>query len=203
WVVPSSREALDADSPWNQGLRAQLPGLFLRALAVFKGLPLPSEASAGGTSAAEAGGGASALGAAMSANPRQPHRPAELFWVDQWLRCIPLEGEAQGFFAGLPHSIATLLRAAPCIPTSDGGWATPGETAVCASGLVASELLELMGGLPPPQSSPSSPLTEGGASVGAQKREQQAGGAGGVSLTSVRSPLLSVLGLRMVAPEAR
>lgn len=30
WEVPSSREALDADSPWNQVLRGQLPGLFLR-----------------------------------------------------------------------------------------------------------------------------------------------------------------------------
>lgn len=34
WVLPSSREALDADSPWNQELRQQLPGLFLRCVCV-------------------------------------------------------------------------------------------------------------------------------------------------------------------------
>lgn len=28
WVLPSSREALDCDSAWNQLLRQALPGLF-------------------------------------------------------------------------------------------------------------------------------------------------------------------------------
>jgi hypothetical protein len=30
WVVPSSREAVDGDSPWNQALRAHIPTAFLR-----------------------------------------------------------------------------------------------------------------------------------------------------------------------------
>ncbi|KXZ46648.1 hypothetical protein GPECTOR_41g612 [Gonium pectorale] len=103
WVVPSSREALDADSPWNQVLRAQLPGLFLRALDVFKGLPPPAAPlpRGPGNMAAETGGGGSA--AQGTAQPALSAGGAELYWVDQWLRCVPLEGEAQGFFAGLPH----------------------------------------------------------------------------------------------------
>ena len=44
----------------------------------------------------------------------------ELFWVDRWLRCVPLEGEAQGFFAALPRAIGAGLRASACIPTEDG-----------------------------------------------------------------------------------
>jgi hypothetical protein len=41
--------------------------------------------------------------------------------VDLWLRCLPLPGEAQGFFAPLPHAAAARLRAARCIPTEGGG----------------------------------------------------------------------------------
>ena len=32
--------------------------------------------------------------------------------VDLWLRCLPLPGEAQGFFAPLPRAAAARLRAA-------------------------------------------------------------------------------------------
>lgn len=87
-----------------------------RALSVFKELPLPGkphepEFAGGrrgsGSTWSDGGGGGLQPDAGSPAlavgQPNPTRRPAQLFWVDQWLRCLPLEGEAQGFFAGLPH----------------------------------------------------------------------------------------------------
>ena len=41
FIVPSSREAVDCDSAWNELLRDQVPNLFLQALHSFKGLTPP------------------------------------------------------------------------------------------------------------------------------------------------------------------
>ena len=38
FIVPSSREAVDCDSAWNELLREQVPNLFLQALHSFKEL---------------------------------------------------------------------------------------------------------------------------------------------------------------------
>ncbi|GFR44710.1 hypothetical protein Agub_g5710, partial [Astrephomene gubernaculifera] len=206
WVVPSSRESLDADSPWNQNLRAQLPGLFLRALDVFKRLPPPLQQPSSTPTPSPA------------PTPAAPAACSEVFWADQWLRCVPLEGEAQGFFAGLPHSIATLLRAAPCIPLAGGGWAAPGDTAVCSSSALSAELLDLMLMLPPgthaagagaagaAQTRTASTEAGGGAGAGSSSKAggQVDGSGGGQDGGQQRGrPALSVLGLRLVAPEAR
>ena len=40
FIVPSSREAVDCDSAWNELLREQVPNLFLQALDSFKQLPV-------------------------------------------------------------------------------------------------------------------------------------------------------------------
>ena len=42
FIVPSSREAVDCDSAWNEVLREQVPNLFLQALQSFKQLPPPA-----------------------------------------------------------------------------------------------------------------------------------------------------------------
>ena len=39
FIVPSSREAVDNDSAWNELLREQVPNLFSKALQSFKELP--------------------------------------------------------------------------------------------------------------------------------------------------------------------
>lgn len=39
FIVPSSREAVDSNSAWNEELRGHLPELFCKALASFKALP--------------------------------------------------------------------------------------------------------------------------------------------------------------------
>lgn len=39
FIVPSSREAVDCDSAWNEVLREQVPSLFLQALHSFRQLP--------------------------------------------------------------------------------------------------------------------------------------------------------------------
>ena len=41
FIVPSSREAVDCDSAWNEMLREQVPNLFLQALQSFRQLPAP------------------------------------------------------------------------------------------------------------------------------------------------------------------
>ena len=42
FTVPSSREAVDCDSAWNELLREQVPNLFLQSLQSFKQLAVPS-----------------------------------------------------------------------------------------------------------------------------------------------------------------
>ncbi|GAX75620.1 hypothetical protein CEUSTIGMA_g3064.t1 [Chlamydomonas eustigma] len=134
FVVPSSREAVDSDSPWNQALRAELPTVFIKALLACKKLdqdPAPlwsSQQCEDGIS-----------------GPTHPiHSPqhqesfidaldATMPALDLWLRCLPALGEAQGFFAPLPQMLATSLRATPCIPTESGSWVTPSQAAVCHS----------------------------------------------------------------------
>eukprot|EP00775_Hariotina_reticulata_P013386 gene13386-13513_t len=41
FVVPSSRQDLDLDNPWNQLLRSKVPGLFVAAFSRFQALPAP------------------------------------------------------------------------------------------------------------------------------------------------------------------
>eukprot|EP00754_Rhynchopus_humris_P016026 Rhum_TRINITY_DN14489_c1_g2::Rhum_TRINITY_DN14489_c1_g2_i1::g.92261::m.92261/K14440/SMARCAL1, HARP; SWI/SNF-related matrix-associated actin-dependent regulator of chromatin subfamily A-like protein 1 len=41
WAIPTSREDIDAGSPWNQWLRAKIPGLFVSALDNFKACHAP------------------------------------------------------------------------------------------------------------------------------------------------------------------
>ena len=42
FIVPSSREAVDCDSAWNELLREQVPNLFLQSLQSFKQLAVPT-----------------------------------------------------------------------------------------------------------------------------------------------------------------
>jgi hypothetical protein len=143
WLVPSSRESVDADSCWNQALRDEIPGMLLAAMRAFMGLADGSDSSGsdvgliGGSSAAAGAGGAAqqqsgARGAAgvaaegasgtqqqqqqqqsvgssvagvsvgLPAGAALPKLSREA-WLDCWLQTLPLEGQAQGFFAALPH----------------------------------------------------------------------------------------------------
>lgn len=152
WQMPSSREAVDADSAWNQALRDEVPAMLLAAMDAFINLsddhpgaapadhpaavaaaPADKLAAAGtgeATAAAVNAGGhysqtheASAQHAHMHVQQQQqqqaelqkqhqqqgPSAPklavqlSRAGWLDCWLRCLPVEGEAQGFFAALPY----------------------------------------------------------------------------------------------------
>lgn len=126
--VPSSREAVDADSCWNQALRDEVPGMLLMAMHAFMDLAAPAAAAhTEGEPAARAAAAAAATDSSPAAGKQQqqqqpgdcpaapaaagrdavpagvlPHMSREA-WLDCWLRCLPLEGQAQGFFAALPH----------------------------------------------------------------------------------------------------
>jgi nucleoid-associated protein YgaU len=142
WLVPSSRESVDADSCWNQALRDEIPGMLLAALHAFMGLADSSSGdvgSGGGSSSAAVAGStvqqspeereaadvaaagavgaqqqqqqqgvSAAVGVAAGASATLPAAAglpqlSREAWLDCWLRSLPLEGQAQGFFAALPH----------------------------------------------------------------------------------------------------
>jgi hypothetical protein len=138
WLVPSSRESVDADSCWNQALRDEIPGMLLAAMHAFMGLAdsssgssdvglkaagfdrtlqqqpeerVAADVAAGGTVGArqqQQQGGSTAVGDAAGVSGAVPvgavlPKLSREAWLDCWLRTLPLEGQAQGFFAALPH----------------------------------------------------------------------------------------------------
>jgi hypothetical protein len=140
WLVPSSRESVDADSCWNQALRDEVPGMLLAAMHAFMGLADSSSASSGDVGLVDCNSSAAGSGSAVQQQPEEPEAadigaqqqqqqqqggstavgvsaavPAAVpaaaglpqlsreAWLDCWLRSLPLEGQAQGFFAALPH----------------------------------------------------------------------------------------------------
>jgi hypothetical protein len=118
WLVPSSRESVDADSCWNQALRDEIPGMLLAAMHAFMGLADSSTASSRHVGLIGGSSSAAGSGSAMQQQPEEleaadvsvtlpaaaglPQLSREA-WLDCWLRSLPLEGQAQGFFAALPH----------------------------------------------------------------------------------------------------
>lgn len=105
WQVPSSREAVDGDSPWNQALRDEVPSLLLSAMHALMDLASTNAVDAGTSAAADMGGQLvlppslpQQQQSGLSVLPRWSRES----WLDCWLRCLPLEGQAQGFFAAFP-----------------------------------------------------------------------------------------------------
>lgn len=218
FIVPSSREAVDCDSPWNQALRSHLPTLLVKALEACKHLDergwTPASHGSGqgqGTGQGQGQeqgkgegqgqglaqgqglgqGSPSAAATSAAAGPSPPqgtlqqvppparaptpapgdapsgHAPPPSLampLLDLWLRCLPLPGEAQGFFASLPQSAAARLRASACVPTESGAWVTPGRAAVCHSSAVR-RLLSGMSGVSSPPSTRSAEQGFGSASA--------------------------------------
>lgn len=109
WQVPSSREAVDADSPWNQALRDEVPALLMSAMHAFVELAGSTDSNAGsGNVEASSSGGQLELPRSLPQQQQQQQglkmlpRLSREGWLDCWLSCLPLEGQAQGFFAALP-----------------------------------------------------------------------------------------------------
>jgi hypothetical protein len=149
WQMPSSREAVDADSAWNQALRDHVPDMLLAAMEAFSNLaddqadavedpPAVAAGPADQTAAAGTGKAVPPADSAAAHESQAHNAPAEhahvqeqqqqqgptlqkqqqkqkesipklaaqlshAGWLDCWLRCLPVEGEAQGFFAALPY----------------------------------------------------------------------------------------------------
>lgn len=59
-----------------------------------------------------------------------------------WLRCLPLPGEAQGFFSPCFASISAALRGAKCVLTAEGELVQPAQAVLCSRPAVR----ELVGG---------------------------------------------------------
>jgi hypothetical protein len=115
WQVPSSRESVDADSCWNQALRDEVPGMLLAAMHAFMSLADGDSSSSTSVDAASTGSGnaqqqqqqqqdaALPLSGGVAGNASLSFKLSREAWIDCWLHTLPLEGQAQGFFAALPH----------------------------------------------------------------------------------------------------
>ena len=101
WMVPSSREAVDASSPWNQFIRDRVPALLRQAADEFV-----VRASA----LLEVGDTAGA---------------AHL--MSLFLEALPVAGQVVEFFAPLAGAAAAALRGCSCVLTADGRFVLPCE----------------------------------------------------------------------------
>ena len=101
WMVPSSREAVDASSAWNQFLRDRVPALLRHAADEFV-----ARASA----RLEAGDAAGA---------------AHL--MSLFLEGLPVAGQVVDFFSPLAGAAAAALRGCRCVLTADGQFVLPCE----------------------------------------------------------------------------
>ena len=160
FIVPSSREAVDASSPWNQSLRDRIAPLVLSALRSLQVQPLPPGAvlpqssapqqgqlgtaspqsahwggqqqaeqqaeqqgavgqgrggAEGGEGSQLAAGGAAvtAAGAGKEGVPDETEGEDEeqarkIWWLNYWLRCLPLRGQAQVSTGGPAHTACAL-----------------------------------------------------------------------------------------------
>lgn len=157
FIVPSSREAVDVNSAWNQWLREQLAPLVVRALGLLQRQPLPAGAvlpaglatvsSSGSSSDAQAPGATSAASTGgvqdrsigqedhginttdsahtSSVSESGADFARRIWWLNYWLRCLPLRSTAQDFFRPLPEAVGGLARAEAIIPTTSGACVSP------------------------------------------------------------------------------
>ncbi len=104
WVVPSSREAVDTGSAWNQWLREEVPALFERA-------------------ALEVVRRAAALAQPDAASPADVADAALL--MDTLFRVIPLRGSVLDFFAPCVAPLLARLAGVALVPVAGGGFVPP------------------------------------------------------------------------------
>ena len=150
FVLPSSREAVDASHPWNQMLLAVVPDLFVEAAMGLIDLAAAAAAAGagesgvkdsnsaedaaglGGTSTtpmvsaaqgAQGEGGSTAGMAKASSCTGAPL--GEKYLLQLLFAMIPLPGQTSELFALAPRAILSRLRDRACIPVGVGGFARP------------------------------------------------------------------------------
>ena len=158
FIVPSSREAVESDSAWNQELRSHLPQLFLQALDAFKAqpdtehltwvnhwlhcIPLPGEVIRLLSLLTLT----PALQTTPCLKPRICYLQSAGAKALECLVCmscvlhdrchqvtVSAEGhcvQAEDFFSPLPQAIISCLRGAPCIATESNTWVLPAEAVI-------------------------------------------------------------------------
>ncbi|KAJ3090554.1 hypothetical protein HK102_003386 [Quaeritorhiza haematococci] len=99
FVVPSSREDLDRDSPWNEWLRSELPSLFVHAFEIHR--------NRWGTA--------------------NLHSDAVAQHLTIFFRFLPSEGETTGFFKPITRGIVDEMRHSRCVLDSTGQWVLPSQ----------------------------------------------------------------------------
>eukprot|EP01012_Entosiphon_sulcatum_P043353 TRINITY_DN5764_c0_g1_i2.p1 TRINITY_DN5764_c0_g1~~TRINITY_DN5764_c0_g1_i2.p1 ORF type:complete len:2678 (+),score=447.44 TRINITY_DN5764_c0_g1_i2:1203-9236(+) len=105
WIVTSSREDVSENNAWNQFLRSQIPGLFVKGLERLRRHACRL----------------------LSGEAQQSDAPfsTEARACASALRFVPSELEVVGWFRVVAREIGTALRGSPCILTVDGELAMP------------------------------------------------------------------------------
>lgn len=107
WVVPSSREAVDQGSPWNQWLREEVPALFIAAVHDIVRRAQP-------------------LAAADAADAEDsPEVEAAAALMEMLFRVLPLPGQLLDFFAPVAPALLSRLVSVRCIPAASGVFTSP------------------------------------------------------------------------------
>jgi len=115
WVVPSSREAVDQGSPWNQWLREEVPALFIAAVhdIVRRAAPLAAADAADSTSAA-------------AGSPQDsPDVEDAAALMEMLFRVLPLPGQLLDFFTPVAPALLSRLASVRCIPAASGVFTSP------------------------------------------------------------------------------
>jgi hypothetical protein len=145
FVVPSSREAVDASHPWNQMLLAAVPDLFVEAAmrlvdraAAAAAAEAGSGGGGGGAVEVQAGRGGARTAIWSAASPEDAEGGArgaederagagwgEIYLLQLLFAMVPLPGQVSEFFAPVPRSIITRLRDRAIIPAAGTGYVRP------------------------------------------------------------------------------
>ena len=128
---------MDATHPWNQMLLAEIPDIFVEAV-----MSLVARASQAALRATEAAGacherpetvartaddGTGIMNIGVHNDSRNPMECGEGYLLDLLFAMIPLPGQTNEFFAGIPRAVLSRLRNRRFIPASDGGYVLPSE----------------------------------------------------------------------------
>ena len=105
WIVPSSREAVDQGSAWNQWLREEgVPAVFLSAVDAVV---------------------ARYAAAQLDGLEDDPEACAAVLTLNTLLAAVPLPGQVTDFFAPVVPALLARLRLHPFVPTACGDFVAP------------------------------------------------------------------------------
>jgi len=124
FIVPSSREDVDSDNPWNQWLRNEYPALFFEALEIFKRFAKDESQHSDRD----------------SADIQKPNNTISSM-ASHFLQFVPIEGEVSGFFSPVAKAIQHKMKNNNCMLSQGLEWKKPHEILLPSPDQVLNELV--------------------------------------------------------------